>query len=111
MGHSPGPGGLPLALRLSEGLGSDVGQMLMERMMHRHERLEKSRHAVPSGAQTEAKHENGPPEERAIAGLPKRRDGTATATSANATTGCPATGLAGLCRAPTFKLNSWKPRV
>ena len=38
-----------------------------------------------------------------IAGLPKRSDGTATATSANATTGCPATGLARLCRAPTLK--------
>ena len=58
---------------------------------------------MPSGAQTEAKHENGPPEERANAGLPKRSDGTATATSANATSECAGTGLARLCRAPTFK--------
>ena len=58
---------------------------------------------MPSGAQTEAKHEIGPPEERAIAGLPKRSDGTATATSENATADCSATGLARLCRAPTLK--------
>ena len=59
-----------MALRLSEGLGSDVGRMHMERM---------------------------------IAGWPKRSDGTATASPANATSACPATGLARLCRAPTLK--------
>ena len=76
-----------------------MGWMFMERMMRRHDGLEKSRHAVPSGAQTEAKLGMDLPRSGRLLAW---RSGL-TATSANATTGCSATGLARLSRAPTLK--------
>ena len=54
---------------------------------------------MPSGAQTEAKLGMDLPRGGRLLAW---RSGL-TATSANATTGCSATGLARLCRAPTFK--------